>query len=151
MVRSSLNPPHCGGTIPAVSNAAGPIARIRPGERLRVVNRTRGGVLVRELRLALDAWRRLRGLLGGPPLAEAEGLLLRPCRGVHTCFMRYAIDVLFLDEEGRVVEVLGGLRPFRFSRLVPEACAALELPSGAAARGGVRAGDVLAFEARGAG
>jgi uncharacterized membrane protein (UPF0127 family) len=102
-------------------------------------------VLVEELALALGPWTRLRGLLGQPPLRSGQGLLLRPCRGVHTCFMRYAIDALFLDEAGVVVELARGLRPWRLSPVVGGALATLELCAGAATA--TRRGDQLRFVA----
>jgi hypothetical protein len=116
---------------------------IRRGDALQV--RCRGQLLVAELILCLDPWRRLRGLLGRPPLGEQVGLLLRPCRSVHSFFMGYPIDLAFLDEAGRVVAVRHGLRPWRVSGYVAEACATLELAAGRLERAGTRAGDRLTF------
>jgi uncharacterized protein len=56
---------------------------------------------------------RLGGLLARPRLAAGEALLLRPCNSVHTCFMPYAIDVVFLDRQGRVLRTVVALRPWR--------------------------------------
>jgi uncharacterized membrane protein (UPF0127 family) len=75
-------------------------------------------------------WRRLRGLLGHPPLQAGEGLLIRPCRAVHMLGMRYPIDVAFLDPEGRVVAAYDSLAPGRRSGYHRQATAALELPAG---------------------
>jgi uncharacterized membrane protein (UPF0127 family) len=122
------------------------IEGIRAGQQLRVVNQTRSTLVARELMLALDFLGRTRGLLGRPPLADGQGLLLRPCRGVHTFFMGYAIDVAFLDPAGRVVELRSGLRPWRMTPLVPEALCVLELPENRLASSGTKLGDQLAFE-----
>jgi uncharacterized membrane protein (UPF0127 family) len=124
-----------------------PLPRIAVGQRLRVVNQTRATVLVEELTLALGPWTRLRGLLGRPALRPDQGLLLRPCRAVHTCFMRYAIDALFLDETGAIVELALGLRPWRLSPVVGGALATLELRAGAAASTATARGDQLRFVA----
>lgn len=121
------------------------VRQIRRGLRLRVENRTRGCPLVEELVLALDPWRRLRGLLGRPPLRAGQGMLIRPCRGVHTYFMGYPIDVLFVDSAARVVAVCGDLAPWRTSPWIPEACCVLELAAGQAAGTGTVGGDQLAF------
>lgn len=121
------------------------LEEIRRGEPLAVHNRSRGLLLADELLLALDPWRRLRGLLGRPAPAELGGLLLLPCRSVHTCFMRYPIDVAFLDPEGRVVGLHGALRPWSFTPYHAEACCALELRSGRLQRSGTVAGDELVF------
>lgn len=56
---------------------------------------------------------RLRGLIGRDAPAAGRGLLIRRCNAVHTCFMRYPIDVSFLDRSGRVVRVVRNVRPWR--------------------------------------
>ena len=69
-------------------------------------------------------------------------MLIRPAPSVHTLFMRFPIDVVFLDRSLTVVKVVHGLRAWRAAG-ARKAAAALELPAGAAAAAGVRAGDVL--------
>ena len=118
--------------------------QIKPGQRLQVFHRG-PAPLVEELMLALDPWRRLRGLLGRPALAPGQGLLIRPCRGVHTCFMGYPIDVLFLDRSGTVVALYARLRPWRMTAVIGGAYATLELAAGRAADGRVAVGDRLRF------
>jgi uncharacterized membrane protein (UPF0127 family) len=85
---------------------------------------------------------RLVGRMGSPPLRPGEGLLLRPCASVHTCFCRGAMDLVFLDGEDRVLAVAASVRPWRF-RGVRGARAVLELAAGAAA--GLSPGDGLRF------
>lgn len=58
---------------------------------------------------------RLRGLLGRKALGRGEGLLLSPSSSVHTCFMRFPIDVVFLDDELRVLGVSSAVRPWRLA------------------------------------
>lgn len=87
---------------------------------------------------------RMRGLLGRRDLHADEGLLLRPASSIHTHFMRFPIDVVFLDCEGRVVDVRNALRPWRTARK-RGAKAVLELRAGEARRRGVAVGDVLAL------
>ena len=85
---------------------------------------------------------RLRGLLGRRELAAGEGLLLRPSSSIHTWFMRFAIDVVFLDRELRVLRVVESLRPWHFAGC-RGAHAVLELAAGAAASRAVSVGDRL--------
>ncbi len=85
---------------------------------------------------------RMRGLLGRRNLPSGEGLLLRPASSVHTFFMRFPIDVVFLDRDLRVLSVAPHLRPWRTAGR-RGACAALELPAGECARRRVEAGDRL--------
>lgn len=131
-----------------VSNEPGGLhtpLELRRGQRVRVLHPRRDVELVTRLELALDPWARLRGLLGHAPLGEREGLLLRPCTGVHTLFMRFTIDVAFLDPQGRVVHACPRLRPWRVSPIVGEACCVLELCAGRLARSGTEPGDRLRF------
>ncbi len=85
---------------------------------------------------------RTRGLLGRSELPAGEGLLLRPAGSIHTHFMRFAIDALFLDRELRVLDVRSAVRPWRMARK-RGARAVLELHEGEAERRGVKVGDVL--------
>jgi uncharacterized membrane protein (UPF0127 family) len=108
-------------------------------------NATRKVVVVEHLMLALGPFSRLRGLLGRPPLEPGEGMLLRPCRQVHTFFMSFAIDVVFLDRDGVVVALVPDLLPWRASRLVSGAYCVLELSPGEVRRTGTALGDRLCF------
>jgi uncharacterized membrane protein (UPF0127 family) len=87
----------------------------------------------------------MRGLLGRSGLASGEGLLLRPAGSVHTFFMRFPIDAVFLDREQRVVRVASDVRPWR-AAAAARARAVLELAAGEAARVGIRPGQVLRLE-----
>jgi uncharacterized protein len=97
---------------------------------MRAVNRTRNKTLVETGNVAATAWSRMRGLLGHAPLGSGEGLLLSGEKAIHTVGMGFAIDVLFLDRECRVVHLLRTMTPWRFSKFVWRACNVLELPPG---------------------
>ena len=112
----------------------------------RLVNRTRGAVLALRVERAEGMLDRMRGLLGRAALREGEGLALLPCNSIHTFFMRFPIDAVFLDRNGRVVRALPALRPWRATRFHLRAAQAVELPEGTLARTGTREGDELAFE-----
>jgi len=102
-----------------------------------------GTSLGHRIRVADTWWTRFRGLLGTPSLAQGEGLLIEPCRGVHMLGMKYPIDVAFLDRAGRVVGVCHRLAPGARSPFVRAARSALELPAGTLAAAGVTEGDTL--------
>jgi uncharacterized membrane protein (UPF0127 family) len=109
--------------------------------------KTVDGEVVCERCLVADSpWPRMRGLLGRRGLESGEGLLLRPTGSVHTFFMRFPIDVVFVDRDWKVLSVRHELRPWRVAG-ARGAVAALELPAGAAAAAGIAEGDVLALEA----
>ena len=87
---------------------------------------------------------RLAGLLFLPPLQPGHGLLLVPCASVHTAFMAYAIDVVFLDRAGRIQKIFPCLKPWRTAAFLG-AYQTLELAAGEAAGLGLVAGVSLAY------
>jgi uncharacterized protein len=98
---------------------------------------TPGGAL--RVRVADRFITRGLGLLVGAPLEAAEGLLIAPCSSIHTFGMRYAIDVVFVDRDARVVRVCADVRAGR-ARFAGGAHAVLELRSGVAAQHGLTPG-----------
>lgn len=95
------------------------------------------------VRVADRWWPRLRGMIGRPPPAAGEGLLISPCTGVHMHWMSYPLDIVFVDGEGRVVALYHGLRPWRFSKTHKDATCALEFPTGTLESTGTTIGDRL--------
>jgi uncharacterized membrane protein (UPF0127 family) len=83
---------------------------------------------------------RMRGLLGRRSLPVGEGLLIRPSPSVHTFFMRFPIDVVFMSRSGEVLKVCADVEPWR-ARSCRGAYAVLELAAGEAERHGVAIGD----------
>ena len=103
-------------------------------------------VIVRELQLADSIWGRFWGLLPRKGLEPGEGLLLTPCRGIHTFFMRFSIDALYLDDQMRVVAVFPEVKPWRLLPYLKEARQVLEVASGAVSALGVEVGDQLLLQ-----
>ena len=91
-------------------------------------DRRSGDVLLPHLELATSFWQRFRGLQLRSSLPEGHGLLLAPCNALHTFFVRFPIDVAFLDSTGRVIATIEDLRPWRIVPPLAEAFAILELP-----------------------
>lgn len=111
----------------------------------RIVNETRGTGLASEARWARRPWERMRGLLGRGSLPEGQALIFPRAGAVHTCFMRFAIDVVFLDRDGGVLKATSNLAPFRFTA-ARRAQTCLELPAGTVERSGTQAGDHITFQ-----
>ena len=116
------------------------------GTLVRVVNHRTGAVLGDRVTLAIGWGSRLQGLLGRGGLLAGEGLWLEPCSSIHMFFMRFAIDVLFVDPDGLVVKRSLEVRPWHIAAGGLTARAALELPVGAVERSHTRVGDRLAVE-----
>lgn len=105
-----------------------------------------GRCVASALRPAHTHWTRLRGLLGTRGLPAGHGLWIRPCRQVHMFWMRYAIDVVFIDDDLRVCHVEAALQPWRVSPKIAAATSVIELPAGAADAHGLAVGQQLTIE-----
>jgi uncharacterized membrane protein (UPF0127 family) len=99
----------------------------------------------------LEAWladtylSRLRGLLGRKRLGDGEGLLLKGCAAVHTIGMRYPLDIVFLDKNGRVLKCQTGVKPFRTAS-ASGAYYTLELNKGTINKQGISVNDLFSWE-----
>ncbi|NNF27790.1 MAG: DUF192 domain-containing protein [Gemmatimonadetes bacterium] len=110
-----------------------------------VRNETRQADLGSRVLWANHILARLRGFLMRPEPARGEGILFSPCKGVHMYGMKFALDVLFLDREGRVVSVFPDLAPGERTPLQKRAYHALELPTGTIRSSGTQVGDLIAW------
>lgn len=90
----------------------------------------KGIVLGNDISLATSMGARMKGLLGKKSLDSGKGLLIRPCKGIHTFFMKFSIDAVFLDKEDRIVEVFRDLPPNRLTPVYRKAVSVLEIPAG---------------------
>jgi uncharacterized protein len=113
-----------------------------PQGRFGLWNLRTGLPVATRLVAAFDSATRRQGLLGRGRLAEGEALVLAPCSSVHTAFMRFPIDLIFLDRGGRVLSVASSVRPWRI-RAAWRAFAVVELEAGALARSETGAGDTV--------
>jgi len=93
--------------------------------------------------LATSFGRRLKGLIGTRTLPADQALLLSPCNSIHTWFMQYPIDAVFLDNDHRIIRILPALPPYRFSPLVRGPETVLEIQAGCCRHTGTRVGDLL--------
>jgi uncharacterized membrane protein (UPF0127 family) len=112
------------------------------GLRERTLVTVDGAVLCARCRIAKNPWTRMRGLLGRRRLDDGEGILLRPASSVHTFFMLFPIDVVFLDRDLSVLRVVPALSPWRAVGR-RGAASVLELAAGVCDARGVAVGDRL--------
>ncbi len=103
-------------------------------------NARTGELLADKLEAAFDSTTRNRGLLGRDSLPAGSALILAPCTSVHTWFMRFPIDIVFVTKSGSIMKLRSALGPWRLA-IAWNAFAVVELPAGGA--GDSRAGDTL--------
>ena len=108
-------------------------------------NLTRNTVLGQAVELADTSAKRRTGLLKHERLEPGHGLWIVPCESVHTFFMKFAIDLVYVDKKNKVRKVRNDVGPWRLSACLT-AHSILELPAGTARQTGTLAGDELAFE-----
>ena len=118
------------------------IARDRTGSAL--VNARTGSVIASVVEAATDSRSRRRGLLGRDGLKAGHGIVLAPCSAVHTWFMRFPIDVIFVARDGRVLKTVERLQAWRLAAR-PGAFAVIELSAGALRNAGLACGDHMVF------
>ena len=112
---------------------------------MKLIHEPSGVVLAEQVERATSMLARLKGLLGRDGLAPGHGLAIEPCTSIHTCFMRFPIDVLFVSREGLVVRAISNLPPWRVTRVYSRAALVVELPAGTIERARVREGERVSF------
>jgi len=112
--------------------------------RLRVKNLTRDTVLATCMEIADNAAKRNKGLLGRKSLAAGEGLWIAPCEAVHTFWMQFPIDLVYLDRKQRIRKLVSDLPAWRLSACL-RAHSVLELPAGTIHATRTELGDALEF------
>jgi len=112
---------------------------------LRITNQTRNTVLGDLIDVADTSAKRRTGLLKHNGLKPGEGLWIVPCESVHTFFMKFPIDLVYLDRKNKVRKVRHAVKPWRMS-ICLTAHSIIELPAGAAQQTGTQTGDELQLE-----
>ena len=110
--------------------------------KVLVRNQTRNSVLGEAVEVADTSAKRRAGLLKRERLEPGEGLWIVPCESVHTFFMKFPIDLVYLDTCRKVRKVSNAVPPWRISACL-RANSVLELPAGTVAQSGTKVGDEL--------
>src|SRR3954447_8459268 len=113
------------------------------------LRREDGRIICEKVQVADTILRRMRGLLGRSSLEPGDGLLLRPAWSIHTSFMRFPIDVVFVDHDLIVIRIAPSLRPFKTASC-RGAREVVELAAGECERRGLEVGDRIAWASRSA-
>ena len=110
---------------------------------MKVINKTRQTVLAENAVIAKTPLKRMIGLLNRSSLEPGEALIIKPCNSIHTFFMRFPIDVIFVDANNRITKTIHSMRPFRISGIYLNALFSIELPTGTLEKTSTHAGDVV--------
>jgi uncharacterized protein len=98
---------------------------------MKIINCSRNTILADKARIADTFFSRLIGLLNRSSLNPGEALIISPSNSIHSFFMRFTFDALFLDRNRQVIALIPGFKPFRTSRLYFRGVTTIELPQGA--------------------
>ena len=117
----------------------------RPGTDCRLQNGTTGLTMASRVETAFDSKSRKQGLLQRDGIDPESAIVLAPCAAIHTLFMRFPIDVIFVARDGTVAKVCSRVKPWR-TAIALGAFAAIELAAGTAAASRTSIGDQLRVE-----
>ena len=111
---------------------------------MKIINKSKGVVLADAI-IADTPFKRMKGLLGRKALNEGEALVIKPCNSIHTFFMRFPIDVLFVDKNNKVIKAISSIKPFRITGIYFGAAFVVELSAGTIKRTRTVESDLLSL------
>jgi uncharacterized membrane protein (UPF0127 family) len=112
----------------------------------KIINISRSTALADKTEIAQTIFTRAKGLLGRKGLENGQALIIKDCNSIHTFFMRFPIDVVFVDRNDYVLRVVENIKPFRLSPVAWRASCTIELPVGVVKSSQTQKGDRLKIE-----
>ena len=113
---------------------------------MKIINQTKNTALAQNASIACTTFERIKGLLGRKKLEGGEALIIKSCNSIHTCFMQFPIDVLFLDRNNKVIRAISAMKPFRISNIYLSAASVIELPANTIQNTSTSVGDLISIE-----
>jgi hypothetical protein len=110
---------------------------------MKAFNIRSGKQLADTVTIADSVFKRMKGLLGKKEMLNGEALWIKPCISVHTFFMKFTIDVIFLNKRNHVIAAIRNIQPNRLTWVYPKAAGVLELPSGTLDATDTKVGDEI--------
>ena len=111
-----------------------------------LINKKNGKVLANNLEIANNSFKRLTGLLGRNGLNKGEGLHIIPCSSIHSFFMKFRFDAVFINKKNEVVYLIKDMPAWRVSKICFSGYSVVELPSGIINETETNIGGVLEFK-----
>lgn len=113
---------------------------------MRLVQAGNGNIVAERVIKAHTFFRRLKGLMFTKSLPSSCCLHIHPCRSVHTFFMKYRIDILYLDDQYNIIGVEANLKPGKLGAVYSNSVSVIELPEGTIQQKGIQVGQTVRFE-----
>ena len=122
------------------------LKQLKRAQIVRIRNVTKGTILAEKAKIASSFWARTKGLLGRDSLPKGEGLVIVPCSAIHTFFMRFPIDVIFVNKKGIIVALKNSLKKGRYFSSNFRGYFVIELPENNLKDGPTNVGDEIRVE-----
>ncbi len=110
---------------------------------MKINNKTKNTLLVKNCWCANSFLKRFLGLMGKHHLEDSSGLILVPCNSIHTYFMRFSIDVIFVNKNNKVIYLLENFKPWKLSKIIKNSASVIELKGGTIKESLTSVGDTL--------
>lgn len=108
---------------------------------MKLINKTNGQILAEKLEIANTPFKRMKGLLGREELSQGEGLHITPCNNIHSFFMKFEFDAIFIDRKHIIRHLIESMPPGKISKLCFSAYSVIELPAGTIQMSNSKIGD----------
>lgn len=110
---------------------------------VKVINQRSGQVIAENILYANSMYKRFIGLMGKNEINHNEGVFLTPCNSIHMMFMKFPLDIIFLDRKNKVIHITENIKPWQISRIVFKAQSVLEVMAGKARETDLQVGDKI--------
>lgn len=113
---------------------------------MKIINIPKNTILIENCPVADSFFKRFIGLLGKKSISSNEGLIIKPCNSIHMFFMKFSLDVIFVNKKNEVVAIYENIKPWKFTPVIKGAYIAIELSPNTVVNTKTTIGDVLGFE-----
>lgn len=110
---------------------------------MNIYNSTQNNLISGDVKIAENFFTRSVGLLSRKSLSQDEGLIIRPCCSIHTFFMRFPIDVLFINKKNEIIALYENVKPYRILPIHPTSHYVVELCAGQISNKKIEKGDII--------
>ncbi len=122
-------------------------ASLKVMKKVKIINLSNNSVVLEQAEVADTFFLRLKGLLGRSGLPPGKGILIKPCRAVHTLGMSFSIDVAFVDNNNCICYLIEDMSPCKLSPAVKGSAYVIEGPAGTFKQSGTALGDEVSWKA----